>query len=102
VVQPKSGLGRQGLAEAPSGDSDTDPSGSASGDRICRNLAHLGLRTDKDLPRQHRSPRRAGGICRVPASGFILPAALLRAGRLRGPNRLGNLATPESPGRDSA
>jgi hypothetical protein len=61
--------------------------------RMYRSLAHLGLSKDMDLLRQHRNPRRAGGICRAPVSGNGLPEALPRMGRLRGPNSLGNLAT---------
>ena len=42
------------------------------------------------------NPQRVGGS---QASDNGRPGALPRGGRLRGPNRVGNLATPGSPGR---
>ena len=69
--------------------------------RIYRSLVHLGFSKDTDLLQSHRNPRSAGGICRAPVSGNGLLEALPRTGRLRGPNSLGNLATPKSLGRDS-
>ena len=64
-----------------------------------RNPAHLELHKEEDLLRLSGHPQSVVDIsvARVNDSGQL--EALRRTGELRGPNRLGSLATPGSPGR---
>jgi hypothetical protein len=67
--------------------------------RLSRSPAHLGHRIVKDGLRLSQHLRRMAGPHKAQTNDSGRPVVLRRAGVLRGPNRLGNLVTLESPGR---
>jgi hypothetical protein len=85
------------LAEAPTGATDGGQPQSATGKQPLdsQKPGTSGAQHRWDLQHQRRSPRRVEGTHMVQANDSGRLGALRRAGRLRGPSRLGRLAMPE-------
>jgi hypothetical protein len=95
-VPPESGRGRPSLRKRSLGPLtvvNLSPP-QAINRRTCRSLAHLWLIMERDLSQLNRNPQREGGTPKAHINDSSRLGALRVAGRLRGPNRVGNLVMP--------